>query len=149
MINRIITRAKLKASSSAGLWAYWNVYGELCTENGKRHPMKIVMPHSVHQYYNIIQIQNIIDSKTIGQFTGFADKNGAKIFEGDFLSLPLDDEGESLLLVAWCADAAAFCLYEKMNGEVFPADAMDKDIVSEMTIVGNIFDNPELLEGEE
>ena len=86
-----------------------------------------------------------IDPETVGQYTGLTDKNGVKIFEGDILGGYLDDnypENQTVMEVVWCnywwGTKEIGCdpdLLEWEDGEIFE-------------IVGNVFDNPELMEGE-
>ena len=81
--------------------------------------------------------------ETVGQYTGLTDKNGRKIFEGDIVRY-----GDTIHRV----------VFEQRNGTAYfgivisdietwlfgnecPANLMD--------VVGNIYDNPELLEGRD
>lgn len=78
------------------------------------------------------------------QSTGLIDKNGEEIFEGDVL-LTYDDE---LAKVFWNDDLAGWFvdfLYEIAElSEV--ADIQSSRSICK--IIGNIYENPELLEGE-
>lgn len=78
--------------------------------------------------------------ETVGQFTGLTDKNGKKIFEGDIITMQKYGKGKHKSLV-----------YFK-NGK-FAVDGSNyafKDICPRnMEIIGNIYDNPELLKGGE
>lgn len=82
-----------------------------------------------------------VDPATVGQFTGFTDKNGKKIYEGDIVTLSY--MGDKLYSVIWLEDEARFLI---TDGET------DEDFVDfyvfETEIVGNIHDNPELLEAK-
>ena len=81
-----------------------------------------------------------VDPETVCQFTGLCDKNGRKIFEGDIVRCyysdisPFTDEIEP---------------YEK---EVLIDDIRRSQVIGwidcadELEIIGNIYDNPELLE---
>ena len=76
--------------------------------------------------------------ETVGQFTGLTDKNGTKIFEGDILS-----EKGYLFVVVWNQGWAQFRL--SYIGRCIQYPEWNRGV--QMEIVGNIHDNPELLEG--
>ena len=77
--------------------------------------------------------------ETAGQFTGLTDKNGVKIFEGDIV------EYDGLNhLVDWHPNDAIFVATIPRIQELgFVAYMSEAD---QFTILGNIHDNPELLE---
>lgn len=79
----------------------------------------------------------IVDPATVGQYTGLADGTGAKIFEGDIFQ---DDETGELFLVSICDGMTKF------SGED-STDDWPADIAINGSVIGNIHDNPELLEG--
>lgn len=76
-----------------------------------------------------------VDSSTIGQFTGLEDKLGTKIFEGDVI----DDLGVEYIVV-FDSDYAQF------RGKFYGWNAEISHIASRCEVIGNIYDNPELLE---
>lgn len=80
-----------------------------------------------------------VDLETIGQYTGKTDTNGRKIFEGDIV---WSDYEEERGVVQWDDDTARFII-------TFSTFALDFDSIygSELEIIGNIYDDPELLKG--
>ena len=102
------------------------------TEDGK--PIK-------HLICNGTSIFNdLIDLETLCQYTGLTDKNGKKIWENDIVKLPDEDD---YFKCEWDEDAARFVL----NGDGLTVD-FDNYYGYECEVVGNIFDNADLLEVE-
>ena len=75
----------------------------------------------------------IIDPETVGQFTGLTDKNGNRIFEGDIVK----HEGK-IYEMKYLEKYARFAPTNKST--VFMVCAFNH-----LEVVGNIHDNPELL----
>ena len=95
-----------------------------------------------------------INSSTVGQYTGLTDKNGRKIFEGDILQGFWYCEGVRAKVV-WIDDAATFGIlysFRKSGEETAWLNSSWYKFTSESPyfpeIIGNIYDNPELLGGE-
>lgn len=107
---------------------------------------------------------NIIDPETLCQFAGRCDKNGNKIWKNDILMR--HGNSEDLVKVAFgefgVRNIETGSIVDKVIGwhcEVIPTDAISRcepfcwsmplteDYIEryEMEVVGNIFDNPELL----
>lgn len=86
---------------------------------------------------------------TVGQFTGLCDKNGNKIFEGDILTLEDTYNGDvqfscGVFGIEW----SAMKRHKNLRG--FGARhnllTFEDGVNEDLEIIGNIFDNPELLE---
>lgn len=82
-------------------------------------------------------------AETVGQFTGLFDKNGKEIYEGDIL-LMSEDDGCMIYNKVGIKDGC-FGYIGEVNGELIPF--CHCDVIEE--VVGNIFDNPNLLNNEE
>lgn len=84
--------------------------------------------------------------ETIGQYTGRTDKNGKKIFEGDAVKVSYrSSDGESeteIKPVTYDEDA---CCFYPMRWNESCAWCDYSTEIKEIEIIGNIHDNPELL----
>ena len=85
--------------------------------------------------------------ETVGQYTGLTDKNGIKIFEGDIVE---QGNGKLRQVVEW-----GKWDYNDEFDNVMIATFMCKDkdgnsfyISKHDIVIGNIYENPELLKGE-
>lgn len=83
----------------------------------------------------------LLSEETIGQYTGLKDKNGTKIFEGDIVKC--SGYFDNPQLVKWNNEWCAFePLFDARPIEAFPILGETNRI----EVIGNIYDNPELLE---
>lgn len=74
--------------------------------------------------------------ETVGQYAGVTDENGTKIFEGDILLVKYSDfVGNDAECRVFLTDMTDF----EVMGRI--------DTANEVEVIGNIHDNPELLEG--
>lgn len=82
--------------------------------------------------------QIFVNPETVGQYTGLKDKNGTKIFEGDIVLLKGYDEPYQVVF-----DESCFQVYSDSVCYI-----MNNFYDYEMEVIGNIYDNPELLGGK-
>ena len=84
-----------------------------------------------------------IDKNTVGQFTGLHDKNEKEIYEGDIVG-----DNKIKWIVKWNKHRMGFSLYPttKQLYDEMPINVENK---LGFKILGNIYDNPELLGGED
>ena len=87
---------------------------------------------------------NEVDPETVGQFTGLTDKNGRKIFEGDIAKGNSEYFAYSHPHGIIVYDSGEFLIaFDKALEDVENLGAWANDI----EVIGNIYDNPELLNG--
>lgn len=89
--------------------------------------------------YGVVEI----DIKTLGQFTGLSDKDGKDIYEGDILG----KESFVPWAVVWDEWGACFAVYN-VNDPNKTLWGFNANGSFTHTIIGNIYENPELLEVE-
>ena len=119
MKDRYLFKGKEKDS---GKWLEWNAIAGI--------------PHNV-----------TILTDTICQCTGLKDKNGKLIWENDIMAAQLDDdypEDEIYIRILW--RGSGFWSKEKGSEDMLQVDEFDQE---HFEVIGNIFDNPELLGNEE
>ena len=75
--------------------------------------------------------------ETVGQYTGLTDENGVKIFEGDILHA-----AQGNFVVRWSESICSFVAGEKERMR----PCMNSGTMNCCEVIGNIFDNPELIE---
>ena len=99
-------------------------------------------PHIRFWAHNGYLVRAVVP-ETVGQFTGFVDKNKKRIFEGDILASRYDKdypEDVSYELVLWEGNGW-------YSGKINIEDDLQQDMLTDYSeVVGNIWDNPELLE---
>lgn len=133
-MREILFRGKCKYN---GEW----IEGFYCPTPFSRFPRKPVI-YAVDTI-NLCRAGVEIDPETIGQFIGLHDKNGRKIFEGDivefsYLNLCSDNKETNRGEVIYSSEIGAYTIEgDYLLGELF-----------ELEVIGNIHDNPELLEVE-
>lgn len=103
-----------------------------------------------------------LDEVVLRQYTGLKDKNDAEIFEGDIIRFYRRDdynegeEREGVSEVVYSSQLTAFCyfyqvkslVFEKGKSKVISALGGVYDQCGYIKIIGNIYENPDLLESE-
>lgn len=147
----ILFRGKRKSN---GKWieGYYAVFDPVDIPDKNRKPTSVIFPVNancncwIKYFYNAIEVL----PDTVGQFTGLTDKDGKMIFEGDVVKYPWVDVygvSDTLMVVHYVDgeflikpvsnDCGTDCWEIRISGENARTE-----------IIGNIYDNPELLEEE-
>lgn len=113
----------------------------LCKGKAYIHPMsnKVGITGEIGR---MIVLHEVIPD-TLCQYTGGRDKYHTKIWENDICKVNTQniDEEDGYFVVQWDAETLRFVLTG--NGLVFDFDNLRMEQVE---VIGNVFDNPELLE---
>ena len=118
-----------RGKTSSGGWVY----------GGYVQSDEVICPKtSALRYY--------IDPSTVGQYTGLLDKNGVKIFEGDIVKFKAIKGYEAYGKILWNEKEATFYSIgkRKANKHFKTISYMINTVGIE--VIGNVHDNPELLE---
>lgn len=146
MNREILFRAKHihAMDSNEHLDGTW-VYGYLSDEN--------------YIYDKSLNGEFLVDEDTICQYTGLTDKNGNKIFEGDILrgfQYPFCYDGEYNYYAEIIFANCSFMIYTHKNPSSCVRGISDGNtelmecwVSEDWEVIGNIYDDPELLEDKE
>ena len=139
-MREILFRGKRK---DTGEWIYGHLhkmdgYGTGYTEYGIQ-----VQDISTSRPWSVL-----VDPATVGQWTGLTDKNGEKIFEGDIVRARDDVFGSP-----FCNGIVGKVVYEEAAFFIETQNVIDSQYLynecAVYEVIGNIYDNPELMkEGE-
>jgi uncharacterized phage protein (TIGR01671 family) len=100
-------------------------------------------PIDCDQMWERVVITHKVDPDTICQYTGLKDKFGNRIFEGDIVSTIDDGVENPNYVVIFDSEELDF---KATNGkENYYTNYVYISCCEEIKIIGNIFDNPELL----
>lgn len=118
-------------------------FGDLLTGMGYKKGKFFILPHL--SYYpsdcNSVDGYEVIP-ETIGQFTGLYDKNGKEIYEGDILAFNNSYvDFNDVIEVRFVRGVFAFLWNSNLEDEC-PINAPTREWAN---VIGNIYDNPELI----
>ena len=85
----------------------------------------------------------ILDPETVGQYTGLPDKNGQEKYEGDVVR-----DADNIGVVFWNDWRAMFGIDASITDKPSNKFIAPFDDWSDWKVIGNIYENPELLEGK-
>lgn len=102
---------------------------------------------------NTLGISGIeVDYESIGQFTGLTDKNGVKIFEGDIVK-GVAYSVVKIGVIVWIDEISSFGVRYAQNltawenSSILRCVSIGKTDEFTAEVIGNIYDNPELIGG--
>lgn len=84
--------------------------------------------------------------ETVGQYTGLTDKKGNKIFEGDIVRTK---KGKAVYSVCWSIKYCMFALAIDNDNLSAGVIGITDGSAKRVEVIGNIYDNPELIGGDE
>lgn len=138
MMREIVFRGK---DSITKRW----VYGALVQQQDD--PLKekaFIISYSNYQFGDFSEaVMHEVDPETVGQYTGFVDKKGKKIFEGDILSIY--SSKAFLFAVEWNNQYVLKCTTNGVSDNILNVIESSEDV----EVVGNIYNNPELIKDGE
>lgn len=93
--------------------------------------------YAIQEMFENGYIMHEVIPETVGQYTGLTDKNGKKIFEGDICKHRSNYSGNTVISVVTYTDGHFLALVCENSGF---------ELSEKLEVIGNIHDNPELME---
>ena len=151
-MREYLYRGKRIDRKDPGKW----VYGDLL-KNCSRNDYEIRVNDKTSEYFGN---SYGVDPETVGEFTGLTDKNGTRVFEGDIVRFLYTDwcsksekdprtleeylhDIASIGIVVWNNKDCCFCV--QIRDSLWGIDCGKYGYIE---VIGNIYDNADLLEGK-
>lgn len=139
MNDRYLYKAK---RIDTGEWVEGYLLHPHCTDSEKGVESYYFKERDENGWYS----QRIVEASTICQCTGLKDKNGKLIWENDIVAYwdtysteSGYSEADCIGKVFWDGETMSFQVTGRLSAESY-------EVLDECSVIGNIFDNPELLE---
>lgn len=92
-------------------------------------------------------VERSIEGVKLMQSTGLLDKNGKEIFEGDVIAIEVDDTGTPINARVFQNSKIGVLMFHVFeDNEDVPMVELLEDNSVAFEIIGNVYENPELLE---
>jgi len=138
-MNRdILFRAKLKDDYSNKGWQYGLVYCTWFSGSIFKYWLKPIKKKNLTTFDTVC-----VDPETICEYTGITDKDGNKIFEGDILQINFRNEEIGRVHIYY---KYSMYLCDVIYGDIDFDTLGMLDANYQLKVIGNVYDNPELIE---
>lgn len=141
---------KFRGQDENGKWLYGGYYTLPDGEGGSIH--RIAADYSTKGKFEFHDV--VVKPETVGQFTGLTDRNEKKIYEDDIVEWQqysfTGQKTETIKgVVYFDTDCGAYGLRTDLVEDFFWLKIFYNEVdLGDITVIGNIHDNPELLKKE-
>ena len=148
-MREIKFRGKIKQDTITGKYEFDWFFGDLVREADTGKTFIVDLAH----FTKLVTLHDVLVEvipETIGQFTGPKDKNGKEIYEGDIVIFETDKRNKELYtkrtLIVKYNDGGFYLFYEDGKEYNYIENEGIRDYIERLEVIGNIYENPELLE---